>query len=89
MTCVETRFRDEAEFLGDMLLDPRVDIGEGADCARDRAGGDFCSCLDEALSVPVELCKMPGQFDAEGGRLRMNSWLRPIQTDFLAHRRGV
>jgi hypothetical protein len=31
----------QAQLLADMFLDRRVDIGEGADRARDRAGGDL------------------------------------------------
>jgi hypothetical protein len=32
-----------------MFLDARIDIGEGADRARDGAGGDFLAGVDEAL----------------------------------------
>ena len=41
MTCVETGSSVEAQLLGDMLLDARVDVGEGADGAGNGAGGDL------------------------------------------------
>ena len=41
ITWVETGSTVEAQLLGDMRLDPRIDIGEGADRAGNRAGGDL------------------------------------------------
>ncbi len=41
ITWVETGSTAQAHLRGDMRLDARVDIGEGADRARDRAGRDL------------------------------------------------
>ena len=42
------RLGREAELLGDIRLDRRVDVGEGADRARNRAGRDLAARRDEA-----------------------------------------
>ena len=44
------RLDREAELLGDMLLDARIDIGESADGAGDGAGRDLLARGDEALA---------------------------------------
>ena len=41
ITCVRDRLGRQAQHLADMLLDARVDVGEGADRAGNRAGGDL------------------------------------------------
>lgn len=56
-----------------MLLDTRVDVGEGADGAGDRARGDFRTSIDEALAVAMHLGIKAGKGQAHGGRLGMNA----------------
>lgn len=56
-----------------MFLDARVDIGEGADGAGDRAGGDFRTGINEALAVTVHLGIEAGKGQAHRGRLGMDA----------------
>ena len=49
MTCVETGSGVEPHLLGDVGLDARVDVGEGADGAGDRAGRDLLARRDQPL----------------------------------------
>ncbi len=49
MTWVETGSAVRPIAFGDVLLDRRVDVGEGADGAGDGAGGDLGAGGDEAL----------------------------------------
>lgn len=56
-----------------MLFDARIDIGEGADGAGDRASGDFRAGIDEALAVAVHLGIKAGEGQAHGGRLGMDA----------------
>jgi hypothetical protein len=63
----------EAHPLGHVFLDPRVDVGEGADGPRDGAGGDLPPRLDEAHLAAFELRIGPCQLEAEGGGLRMDA----------------
>lgn len=51
---------------------PGVDVGEGADRARDGAGGDLPAGGHQPVAVAVELGIVPGQLQAEGGRLGMD-----------------
>jgi hypothetical protein len=67
------RLDREAELLGDMRFDARIDIGEGADRARDRAGGDVGAGGDQALAVALELGIGLGELEAEGDRLGMDA----------------
>ena len=48
------RLRLEAHFLGDMLFDARVDIGEGADRAGNGASGDFLARMRPAFCAARE-----------------------------------
>ena len=63
------RLDGEAELFRHMGLDPGVDIGEGADGARDGAGGDLGPRRCQPLAVPVKRRVMAGELDPEGGRL--------------------
>ena len=73
MTCVETGSGVRAHRLGDILLHARVDVGEGADGARDRAGGDFLAGGDETGAGALELGIGLGELQAEGHRLGMDA----------------
>ena len=54
MTWVETGSRP-GPGLGDMFLDARIDIGEGADGAGNGAGGDFLARGDRRCAAALEL----------------------------------
>ena len=73
MTCVETGSARQAELVRDMLLDARIDVGEGADGAGDGAGGDLGARGDEALAAARELGIGLRQLEAEGGRLGVDA----------------
>ena len=60
-------------FFCDVGLDARVDIGEGADRTRNRAGRGLLACGDEALAVARELGVMPGELQPERRRLGMHA----------------
>ena len=45
------RLGREAELRGDMLLDARIDVGEGADRAGDGAGGDLVARRHQPLAA--------------------------------------
>ncbi len=59
------RLRDQPEPPGHGLLDPGVDVGEGADGARDRAGGDLLPGPRHALPIAGELGEEAGELEAE------------------------
>jgi hypothetical protein len=63
----------QPELFGDIFLDLRVDIGEGADGAGDGAGRDLGARRDEPGAVAGKLGIGLGQLDAEGGRLGMDA----------------
>ncbi len=63
----------EAELGRDMRLDCRIDIGEGADRARDGAGRDILAGGDQAVAVAREFGVEPGELEAEGGRLGVDA----------------
>ena len=67
------RLDRQAHLLGHVFLDARVDIGEGADRARDGAGGDLPLRLDEAKLAALELRVGLGELEAEGRRLGMDA----------------
>ena len=73
MTWVETGSTWQAHLLGHVFLDARVDVGEGADRARDGAGGDLPLGLDQAQLAALELRIGLGELEAEGGGLRMDA----------------
>ena len=58
---------------GDMLLDRRVDVGEGADRARDRAGRDLGAGGDQPGRCAVELGVGLRELHAEGRRLGVDA----------------
>jgi hypothetical protein len=63
----------QAELGGDMLLHRRIDIGEGADRAGDRAGGDIGARRDQPGLAAVELGIGLRELEAEGDRLGMDA----------------
>ena len=67
------RLDGEAELLRDMLLDPRIDVGEGADRPRDGAGRDLGARRDQPGAVAGEGRVVAGQLDAEGRGLGMDA----------------
>ena len=73
ITCVEIGSGARPSLLRDVCLDRRVDVGEGADRARNRAGRDLAARRGEALAVASELGLMPGELQPEGRRLGMDA----------------
>ena len=73
MTWVEIGSTVEAQLRRDMRFDPRVDIGEGADRARNRAGGDLGARRDEPGAVAGEFGIGLGELEPEGDRLGMDA----------------
>ena len=67
------RLRREAEPRGDLGLDRRVDVGEGADRARDRAGRDLGARRLQAPPVARELGVEARELEAEGDRLGVHA----------------
>ena len=63
------RLRLEAQLAGDMLLHLGRDVGEGADRAGNRAGGDLVARGEEAGAAAVELGIGLGELEPEAGRL--------------------
>ena len=56
-----------------MLLDARINVGEGADSAGNRAGGDFRAGSEQAGAAALELGIGLRELQAEGDRLGMNA----------------
>ena len=71
-----------AEFARNMRLDRRVDVGEGADRARNRARRDLRARRDQPRLAALELGISLGELEPEGGRLGVNAVA-------AADRRGV
>ncbi len=67
------RLGREAHLLGDMRLDARIDVGEGADRAGDRAGRDLLARRDQALLGAGEFGIGLRELQAEGRRLGMDA----------------
>jgi len=63
----------EPQLLSDMGLDARIDVGEGPDRARDRAGGDVVAGRGEAGAVAGEFGISLRQLEAEGDRLGVDA----------------
>jgi hypothetical protein len=63
----------QAQLFRNMGFDLRVDIGEGADGARNGAGGNFFAGNQEARAGTLELSMEGGELDAERGRLRVDA----------------
>jgi hypothetical protein len=64
---------DQAHHLGHVLFNARIDIGEGADGARDRAGGDLELGHRQALLGALELGVVAGKLEAEGDRFGVDA----------------
>ncbi len=73
MTCVEMGSGTKSHLVGDVGFDARVDIGEAADGARQRAGRHFLARRDQPLLGPVELGVGVGKLQPEGDRLGVNA----------------
>ena len=67
------RFGGQAHGLGDMLFNARINVGEGADRARDGAGGDFRARIDQASTAAVEFRIGFRHFQTEGHRLGVDA----------------
>ena len=67
----------ESELLRDVFLDARVDVGEGADRARDGAGRDLAPRRDQPLAVARELGVEAGELEAEGHGLGVDAVAAP------------
>ena len=63
----------QAEFLGNMLFHFRVDIGEGANRAGNRAGGDFLARGDQPFAVAFEFGIGLREFQTKGHRLAVDT----------------
>jgi hypothetical protein len=80
ITWVETGSGSAPWLLGDMFLDRRIDVGEGADRARNRAGGDFGPRVDQPGAAAVELGIGLASFSP---KVTGSAWMpceRPMQT---------
>ena len=73
ITWVETGSRLQPQLLRHMRLDPRVDVGEGADRAGDRAGRDFLARRDQPRARAREFGVGQRELEAEGGRLGVDA----------------
>ncbi len=65
-------FGHEAELLGDICFDLGVDMGIGADRARDGAGGDIPFRRGQALAVALKFGMEPREFEPHGYRLSVD-----------------
>ena len=73
ITCVECGLGREAQLLRHMGLDAGIDAGERADGAGNGAGRNLRPRGLQAGAVAGEFGIVPGQLDAEGGGLRVDS----------------
>src|SRR5947208_9213298 len=71
--------RFEAELLRDVFLDARIDVGEGADGAGDRAGRHLLAGGEQASAVARKLGVMSGELQSEGRRLGVNAVAAPYR----------
>ena len=67
------RLGREAELRRHMLFDPRVDVGESADCAGDGAGRDLLARRDQPRAGAGEFGVGQRELEAESGRLGMDA----------------
>ena len=67
------RLRRQAHPGGDMLFDGRVDMGEGANRAGNRAGRNFVPRRNQPLAAPGKLRIERGKLQSEGCRLGMDA----------------
>ena len=63
----------EPQFVGDVLLDRRVYVGESAHSAGNRTSGDLFARGNQALSAAAELGVGFGELQAEGDRLGVDA----------------
>jgi hypothetical protein len=80
MTWVETGSGLRPSFPGDIFFDKGIDIGEGADRARNGAGGDLLARCNQPGAAAGKFGIGLRQLDAEGGRFGVNAVLRPMVT---------
>ena len=73
MTCVEIGSTRQSHLMRHIVFDARINIGESADGARNRAGRNFPARLDEPLARAGEFGVGLGQFQPEGRRLGVNA----------------
>ena len=71
------RLGAEAQRAGDVFLDARIDVGEGADRARDRGGRDFLAGGMEPPAGAGEFGVGVGELQAEGRRLGVDAVAAP------------
>ena len=64
---------DQTQLIADMLLDARVDIGEGADRAADRARGNLGARIAHPGQVAVHLGVETRECQAHGCRLGVDA----------------
>src|SRR5579872_1825042 len=67
------RFDLEPHGFGDMRFDPRIEMGEGADRAGDRAGRNLLARRDQSFFRPRKLGVGVGELEPEGGRLGVDA----------------
>ncbi len=67
------RLRRKAQLFADIGLHPRIDIGEGADRAGDRAGRDVVARRDQPRPGAVELGISESELEPERHRLGMDA----------------
>ena len=67
------RLDRQPHLLGDVFLDVRIDVGEGADGAGDGAGRDLALRLDQAQLGALELGIGLGELQPEGRRLGVDA----------------
>ena len=67
------RLRGQAHLARDVFLDARIDIGERADRAGNRAGRDFRARGDQPAAGAREFRVGLGELQAEGGRLGVDA----------------
>ena len=73
MIWVEIGSGDKAHRLGDMRFDARIDLREGADRARDRAGRDLLARGDQPFAGAGEFRIGEGELEPERHRLGMDA----------------
>ena len=78
ITWVETGSDAQAQLLRDMLFDARVDVGEGADRAGDRAGGDLLARRDQPRAGARELGVGQASLRPKVVGSAWMPWLRPM-----------
>lgn len=78
----------QAQPFGHKGFNPRVEMGIGANGTGNGAGCDFGPCGFKALAVAGKLSVVPGQLQAERGRLGMNTMAAPDGERVLVFKRA-